>query len=303
MIEGLSPNGATLLRFTCDEHRARTVADLVVDVFDPAETAAASFEDEASPAEPKPWIVEVYLGRHVVEAEVRAFIAKMLGEELAATIRSETVAAQDWVTRSLAGLAPVRAGRFLVHGGHDRATVRANDIALEIEAALAFGTGHHGTTRGCLLALDAILKTRRPVRIVDLGTGSGVLAMAAAKTLRRHVLCGDLDGVAVAAARDNARLNGVGTFMRPVRAAGLQHPDLRAGGPYDLIFANILAKPLRALARGIALAAAPGADLILSGLQSRDVPGIVSSYGVQGFALLRRTDLEGWATLRLRKRG
>ena len=126
--------------------------------------------------------------------------------------------------------------------------------------------------------------------------------MAAALALKQTVFCGDLDPVAVAAARENAALNGVARFVRPVVAAGLAHATLRAHAPYDLILANILAKPLRALAPAIGRHAAPSADLILSGLLPRDVRGILSSYGTQGFALVRRAELEGWATLHLRKR-
>jgi len=303
MLEGLPPNDATqLLRFTSNERQARVAADLVVDVFDPAETASAAFEDEASQLDPKPWIVEIYLGAGVDEAQVRALLADIVGVDLAATIVTERIARQDWIARSLAGLAPVRAGRFLVHGGHDRTDVRSNDVALEIEAALAFGTGHHGTTRGCLLALDSVLKRRRPRRVLDLGTGTGVLAMAAAKVLHRTIACGDLDATAVTAARGNAVTNGLGPWVRPVRAAGLQHPILQDMAPYDLVLANILAKPLRSLAPSVAAHAARGADLILSGLLPRDVPGILSSYAAQGFALRSRGDLEGWATLSLRKR-
>jgi len=303
MLEGLPPNDATqLLRFTSNERQARVAADLVVDVFDPAETASAAFEDEASQLDPKPWIVEIYLGAGVDEAQVRALLADIVGVDLAATIVTERIARQDWIARSLAGLAPVRAGRFLVHGGHDRTDVRSNDVALEIEAALAFGTGHHGTTRGCLLALDSVLKRRRPRRVLDLGTGTGVLAMAAAKVLHRTIACGDLDATAVTAARGNAVTNGLGPWVRPVRAAGLQHPILQDMAPYDLVLANILAKPLRSLAPSVAAHAARGADLILSGLLPREVPGILSSYAAQGFALRSRGDLEGWATLSLRKR-
>ena len=304
MLEGLPPHDAAqMLRFTCDEARARAAADLGMEVFDPAEMAAAAYEDEASPGDVKPWVVEIYFSRRVEEGRIRALIADVMGEALAATVVTEEIAQQDWVQRSLTGLAPVRAGRFLVHGRHDRGAVRSNDLALEIEAALAFGTGHHGTTRGCLLALDAVLKRRRPRRVVDLGTGTGVLAMAAAKALKRAVSCGDLDPTAVAAARENAALNGVGRFVRPVVAAGLHHPALRAEAPYDLILANILARPLRMLAPAVAAHAAPGADLILSGLLPRDVRGILSSYGAQGFALVGRGELEGWATLSLRRRG
>ncbi len=303
MLEGLPPNNAAqLLRFSCDEARARAASDIVVEVFDPAGIAAAAFEDEASTVDPRLWLVEIYFGQEIDEASLREVLAQAVGPDVAASIVTEEVAQQDWVSRSLAGLAPVRAGRFIVYGAHDRAAVKSNDLALEIEAALAFGTGHHGTTRGCLLALDAVLKRRRPRRVLDLGTGTGVLAMAAAKALKIGISCSDLDPVAVEAARANAIGNGVGAWVKPVTAAGLQHPRLRAGAPYDLVLANILARPLRALARSIGAHAAPGADLILSGLLPRDVPGILSSYGAQGFALERRGFLEGWAALHLRKR-
>ncbi len=303
MLEGLPPdNAARLLRLTCDEATARVAADTIVEFFDPAEIAAAAFEVEASAARPKPWVLEIYLGRSVDQDHVRTLLAHVLGEERAAGFVEENIAEQDWVAASLEGLAPVRAGRFLVHGRHGRSAVRSNDLALEIEAALAFGTGHHGTTRGCLLGLDRVLKRRRPRRILDLGTGTGVLAMAAAKARKRKVECGDVDFLAVDAATHNAKANGVARFVRPVLGAGLRRAELRRGGPYDLIFANILSRPLRALAPSISAHAAPGADLVLSGLQAQDVPSILSSYGTQGFALERRMDLEGWVTLTLKKR-
>ncbi len=300
MLEGLPPNNAAhMLRLVCDEATARAVADAIVETFDPSETAAAAFEDESDPARVKPWIVEIYFGHAPDEANVRALVSDLVGKDAAAALTFGRVAEQDWVAASLHGLSAVRAGRFLVHGHHDRSRVRSNQIPLEIEAALAFGTGHHGTTRGCLLMLDAILKRRRPQRILDVGTGTGVLAIAAAKALRLRVAAGDIDPIAVAAAAGNAKLNGAATWVRPVVAAGLRGTALRAGAPYDLIFANILAKPLRLLAPSIRSVAATGGDLVLSGLLDRDVPGILSSYAGQGFALRRRIDLEGWATLLL----
>ncbi|MDE2017009.1 MAG: 50S ribosomal protein L11 methyltransferase, partial [Hyphomicrobiales bacterium] len=209
----------------------------------------------------------------------------------------------DWVARSLEGLAPVRAGRFLVHGGHDRDRVAANDVAVEIEAGLAFGTGHHGTTRGCLLLLDDELKRRRLRRILDVGTGAGTLAIAAARRLKIPVAAGDLDPVAVATAADNARLNGVATLVRPVVARGARHGALRAGAPYDAILANILAKPLRGLAPELASLLGRRGALFLSGLLARDVPGVLDAYRAQGLYLTRRIDLDGWAALRLTRGG
>ncbi len=303
MLEGLPPNNAArLLKLTCSETEARAAADAVVETFDPAETAAAAFAVEASPRVPKPWAVEIYFAEGVAEDRLRACLAEAVGRELAGAARLERVDEQDWVAASLASLVPVRAGRFLVHGRHDRAAVRPNDVAIEIEAALAFGTGHHGTTRGCLVALDRILRRRRPRRVLDLGTGTGVLAMAAAKVLKRPVWSGDLDPAAVEAAFGNAARNGVAGFTRPVLAAGLSHPRLRAMAPYDLIFANILAEPLRKLAPAIAAHAAAGADLVLSGLLARDVAGVRSAYGAHGFAYRHRLDLEGWVTLMMRTR-
>jgi ribosomal protein L11 methyltransferase len=197
----------------------------------------------------------------------------------------------------------VPAGRFVVHGSHDRGRIAGHAIAIEIEAALAFGTGHHGTTRGCLLFLDDILKRRRPRRVLDVGTGTGVLAIAAARALRKPVWAGDIDPVAVEAARGNALHNRAGAFLRPVVAKGVGHPDLQAGKPYDLVFANILARPLMRLAPSIAGVAARGADVILSGLQARDVPGVLAAYRAQGLTLVARRDLEGWASLHLRAGG
>ena len=204
---------------------------------------------------------------------------------------------------SLEGLGLVRAGRFAVHGSHDRRRVPGNAIGIEIEAALAFGTGHHGTTRGCLLMLDGILKQRRPRRVLDVGTGTGVLAMAAALALHRPVASGDIDPVAVEAARENALNNRAGAYMRPVVARGVDHPVLAAGKPYDLVFANILARPLMRLAPSIASIVAPGGEIILSGLIPRDVPGVLSAYRAQRLHLVRKMELEGWATLLLRAGG
>ena len=298
MLEGLPPNGAShVLRLTCDEPRARAVADIIVETFDPTETAAAAFEEENGAY----WAVEIYFAEAPDEQSIRDLIAAVSDEETAQHAQFSQIAKQDWVQNALSGLKPVRAGRILVHGAHDRAHKRPNDISVEIEAALAFGTGHHGTTLGCLRALDQILKRRRPRQILDVGTGTGVLAIAAARLLRQAVASGDIDPVAVDTARVNAQRNGAGAFVRPVLAAGLRHPRLI--GQYDLIFANILAKPLRLLAPAIAQAASFDAELVLSGLLGRDVPGVLAAYRAQNFFLAQRGDIDGWATLRLSRNG
>lgn len=298
MLEGLPPNGAShVLRLTTDERGARAVADIIVETFDPTETAAAAFEVDDGPV----WTVEVYFAEAPDEDEIRALIEAVSDAETAARAEFTEIAREDWVRKSLAGLEPVRAGRVLVHGAHDRDRLKPNDVGVEIEAALAFGTGHHGTTLGCLRALDRILKRRRPRRVLDVGTGTGVLAIAAAKLLRQPVACGDIDPVAVETARANAVANGAAAFVRPVVAAGLRHAAM--AGRYDLIFANILAKPLRLLAPGVARAAAPSAELVLSGLLARDVPGVLAAYRAQGFSLAERCNIDGWATLALRRGG
>ena len=306
MLEGLPPNNAAhVMRLTTDERTARAIADIVVETFDPADTAAAAFEVQTSTQtwNTGPWTVEVYFGRPPDEAGVRDLIAAAAGPEAAAAVSFDQVQQRDWVASSLEGLRPVRAGRFLIHGSHDRKRTRSNDIALEIEAALAFGTGHHGTTRGCLLMLDAILKRRRPRAVLDVGTGTGVLALAAARALHQPVAAGDIDPVSVAATRSNARLNGAAPWLRPVVARGVGHPTLQDRAPYDLIFGNILAKPLRLMAPALVRLGSADVDIVLSGLLSRDVAGVLAAYRAQGFGLAERRDLDGWATLRLRRGG
>ena len=159
MLEGLPPNGAsTLLRFVSDASRARAVADFIVETFDPAETAACVFEDEKTGQ----WTAEVFFQDPPDEDELRGLIESVFGDETAKAVSFSTIEERDWVENALAGLKPVRAGRILVHGAHDRARLRANDVGVEIEAALAFGTGHHGTTLGCLLALVEVLSAAVP---------------------------------------------------------------------------------------------------------------------------------------------
>jgi ribosomal protein L11 methyltransferase len=306
MIEGLPPNNAAhIMRLVADEITAKRIADIVTETFDPAETAASAFEieDDTVTWNAKLWTAEVYFGFAPDETAIRELLASAIGAELAQKVEFSTIDEKDWVAASLHGLAPVRAGRFLVHGSHDRAMLRINDTAIEIEAALAFGTGHHGTTRGCLLLLDRLLKREKPRQILDVGTGTGVLAIAAAKRLKRTVYAGDIDSIATQTARNNAIFNATGMWVRPATARGVEHPALRKNAPYDLVLANILQRPLMKLAPSIAEVTAPHGSLILSGLLKPDVAGVVSAYRTQGFALMGRTDLEGWVALLMRRGG
>jgi ribosomal protein L11 methyltransferase len=307
MLEGLPPNNAAhVMRLVSDERRARAVADLIFESFEPAEAATTVFEtDDLLPGGGKAWLTEAYFGFEPDEAGIRALVALASDEVTARAATFGLTEKQDWVANSLAGLKPVRAGRFLVHGSHDRAQVQPNDVAIEIEAGLAFGTGHHGTTRGCLMIFDRLLKRRRNLlrtgHVLDVGCGAGVLAIAAAKVLRRKVWLGDIDPVAVAVANANARLNGAGAGCRPVVSRGVENAALREGAPYDLVFANILAKPLRLLAPSLAAVMSADGDAIVSGLLLADVAGVLASWRAQGFHLAERIDLEGWASLRLRR--
>jgi ribosomal protein L11 methyltransferase len=280
-----------------DEQSAHRIADLVAESL-PADDIAVALVDIG----PGRWRVAVYFHAAPDEIMIRALTAAAADDAAAAALRFERVAAKDWVRESLAGLAPVVAGRFIVHGAHDRARIPQNRIGIEIEAALAFGTGHHGTTRGCLLALDRICKSRggAPTRILDLGTGSGVLAIAAARALRQPVLATDIDGSAVRAARTNAARNRAGSFVEVVKADGVTGPKLRERAPYDLVFANILLRPLQRLAAPLTRLTAPGAHVVLSGLLASQANAAIAAY--HGLALERRIDLDGWTTLILVRR-
>jgi ribosomal protein L11 methyltransferase len=282
-------------RLETDEQAAHRVADLVAETYQ-AEEAAACVVDEGQGR----WSLALHFRSPPDEAALRALVGLAAGREAAEALCLEHLPARDWVKASLAALSPVVAGRFVVHGAHDRVRVAANRIGIEIEAALAFGTGHHGTTRGCLVALDCLLRACQPRRILDLGTGSGVLAIAAARALQRRVLATDIDPAAVRAARGNARLNRCGALVQVVHADGLAARPIGERAPFDLVFANILLNPLKRMAAPLKRRVAPGARIVLSGLLPRQANAALSAY--RGLALDRRIAIDGWTTLILARR-
>ncbi|MGO4705668.1 50S ribosomal protein L11 methyltransferase [Microvirga sp. 2MCAF38] len=299
MLEGLHPNRPThVLRITTDANSARAMTELIGEIFDPAETAVAAFETE----DDGPWLLEAYFSRQPDEEAVRDLLRPIVGAEADKGVFLP-LDQKDWVKTSLEGLKPVRSGRIFVHGSHDRVQRRPNDMAIEIEAALAFGTGHHGTTKSCLDAFVDEVKLRTPRHVLDVGTGTGILAFAAAKYLKRPVVAGDIDPEAVRVARENAKLNGISSWLRLYVGPGVKHAEADRPGHFDLIFANILAKPLRTLAPSLSRVASYDGTLILSGLLGRDVPGILSSYAAEGWHLQRRYDLEGWVALVMKRGG
>ena len=233
---------------------------------------------------------------------LQALIAAAANGSTVSPLRIAPIANADWVTLSQGMRPPVRAGRFLIHGSHDRAHAAFNRFAIEIDAGQAFGTAHHASTRGCLIAFHQILKLRRPKMVLDIGTGSGVLAIAAAKALRTRIVASDNDAVATATATANARQNRVRTQLHCITAEGLSHRFLRTLRA-DLIFANILARPLVHLAPTLGPHMATNGILVLSGITQDQAQAVEARYCSFGFIILkRRILLDGWATLVLQRR-
>jgi ribosomal protein L11 methyltransferase len=232
-------------------------------------------------------------------AEERGALEAVLAGFPALRVVTDKLADADWLAMSLSGLPPVRAGRFFVYGAHDRGRAPASTVNLRIEAGAAFGTGHHGTTEGCLSALDALLKAQAFRRVLDVGCGTGVLAIAAARTGSAVVVGTDIDAPSVRIARENAALNRA--RVRFAHASGLADRHVRAGAPYDLVFANILAPPLVALAEDIRRALRPGGTAILSGLLRAQERRITAAYLSHGLVLVRRLRRDAWSSLVLRR--
>lgn len=283
----------------------------------PAEsaTAEAALEDHLGDAvqatsrfetgAPGEWKIQVILGTRPDVAALTSALSKVL--ESVPILRLEPVPATDWVTASLDQQPAVRAGRYFVYGRHIKDAPPAGSIALRVDAGTAFGTGAHETTRGCLLQLGQLARGRTFRNMLDIGCGTGVLAMAMAQTFRIQtpglpVLACDIDPVAVSVARANARTNGVARHVEVVCADGLRHRQIGARAPFDLVTANILAGPLVRLAPKLRTHVARGGAVILSGLLASQEPMVRAAYRAQGFVLSRRLDLKGWRTLVVTRR-
>lgn len=284
------------VRIVADELEAKRFAGLLEQVFEDDGNPVTVFE---ASEDGKIWAAEVLIFDMEAEEARELVRSRIDGDALAGQLEAEELPDINWVEKSLEGLKPVRAGRFLVHGSHDKDKVPPGAIGLEIEAALAFGTGHHGTTAGCLEEIDRLLSMREYRNILDLGTGTGVLAIAAALKARQTVLATDIDPVATRTALENARLNGAGHLVKGFTANGVEDRRFGLYGPFDLVIANILAKPLMRMAKSIGSQVTQTATLVLSGLRVEDGPRILFAYGCQGFILDRKREKDGWLTLTL----
>jgi ribosomal protein L11 methyltransferase len=265
------------------------------------ELAGAVSAFESVPDDPV-WQVEAYPRAAVLDTALEIRLALLAAEAGGQLIRivEERLPERDWLAENRRAFPPLRIGRFFLHGSHWTGPVPAGAVALEIDAAEAFGTGEHPSTSGCLLALDRLARRRRLSRPLDIGTGSGVLAIAAAKTLHRPVLASDIDCAALRVAARHVQQNGLAGRVRLVCAPGYRSRALRRS-KYDLVFANILARPLARMAPDLKRALAPGGVAVLSGLLRRQEPLVLSAHRSQRLSLERRLVIDGWSTLILRR--
>jgi ribosomal protein L11 methyltransferase len=281
---------------TAGEAEAQAIAALITEVLDPP--PAVNIVDNGATR-----LVEIYFEHRPDLDALLPLIADAGIDTAAQRVELIEIPDENWVERVQRGLHPVSAGRFLVHGSHDRAAGKGKRFAMEVDAGQAFGTAHHGTTRGCLIAIDRLAKPRTWQSVLDLGTGSGVLAMAVAKLSTAQVLASDIDPIAVSVAEENWRRNGVSGAINGLVAAGLHAAEFQRRAPFDLITANILAAPLIRLAPRLAPLAAPGGHIVLSGLLDSQAREVSATYRRLGLVLESRIPLEGWTTLVLRCTG
>lgn len=270
--------------------------DLFTDTLRPFALSVAAFGGEAADAD---WTVEAYLeappdpGQLAAAVALTATAAGVPEPEIACV----PLAATDWLKDSLDTFRPVRIGRFFVYPSHYAEAIPAGTVAIRIDAATAFGSGEHGSTSGCLRAMDTIGRSFRPGRVLDLGCGSGILSIAAAKRWRVPVVAADIDPEAVRVSRENFVGNGVARQAAAIESNGRKHRLLLESAPYDLILANILARPLIGLAPALRRVSKPGGLTVLSGLLAEQGQQVLGAYRQFGFKLHKRIMVEGWSTL------
>jgi ribosomal protein L11 methyltransferase len=274
--------------------------------------AAAAFAEVLEPHAGSTSWTEPVGGRALVEAlsenePDRALLEALLGEVAAAfglappALDVAWLAGRDWLAENRLAFPPVEVGRYFIHGSHFGGSVPVGRIGLRLDAATAFGSGEHGSTRGCLMALDGLARRRRFRNGLDLGCGSGILAIAMAKTWGCPVVAADVDDEAVRVAADNAKRNGAAALIQVVASNGYRAPALRRGAPFDLIVANILARPLDRLATGLERHLARRGLAVLAGLLEDEAAGVLSTHRRRGLRLDHRITLDGWTTLVLRR--
>jgi ribosomal protein L11 methyltransferase len=280
-----------------DRDHARTLAGALQDFVEPPPDALTLFE-----APDEGWRIEAYFTELPDPNALRAVLAEMTGLDVP-TIVAEDVPPLNWVAISQAALPPVVAGRFTVHGSHDLQRVAQGPNAILIDAGEAFGTAHHATTFGCLTAIDRLARQQTFKRVLDLGCGSGVLAIGAARVLpNATVIATDMDPTSVEVARANMAANTAPGRISTYVATGLAHPKLRRIAKFDLVVANILADPLIRLARDIRRIILPRGKLVLSGILIPQAPAVIAAFVAQGFALERHDRVTGWSTLTFTRR-
>jgi ribosomal protein L11 methyltransferase len=282
---------------TADRDLARALAGAMQDFVEPPPDALTLFE-----APDVGWQIEAYFTELPDAGELRDLLAQITGVDVP-VIHAEDVPALNWVAISQAALPPVIAGRFTVHGSHDLGRVAQGPNAILIDAGEAFGTAHHATTYGCLTAIDRLTRRSAARRVLDLGCGSGVLAIAAARALPgATVIATDMDPTSVDVARSNMAANTAPGRIATYVATGLAHAKLRRAAKFDFVVANILADPLIRLAREIRRVVRARGTLVLSGILIPQAPAVIAAFVAQGFALDRHDRVTGWSTLTFVKR-
>lgn len=284
----------TALTTLQDKEQAQALAD-AIETLNPEPTGVGVFEVEDGSG-------TYEVGSYFIEAPDEVGLALLAAAHGAKPFAVSELPETDWVAAVKRELSPIVAGRFFLYGSHDADKVPTDCVPLLIEAAMAFGTGHHGTTKGCLLSYDKLLKARMVARnVADIGAGTAVLAMAAARSGAAQVLASDIDPIATQTALANVAANTLQGKVQCVTATGFRHPLIRRRAPYDLIFANILAGPLKGMAADMAAHAGAGTVLILSGILNEQARGVENIYAGHGFHRLDRRTIGEWTTLTLRR--